>query len=257
MIEVKNLRKTFNSTEVLKGLNATFEAGKTNLIIGGSGAGKTVFLKCLIGLIRPSSGDIVYSGQSLVEMDFKNQQELRKKIGVGFQGGALFDFHNVEGNVQFPLDMFTNLTKKEKEMQVGKVLERVNLSEAKKKRPDELSGGMKKRVSIARAIVNNPEFLFFDEPNSGLDPKTSVVIDKLIQDITIEYNTITVINTHDMNSVLEIGDKIVFIKNGLIEWEGNKEEILITKNQHVTDFVYSSELFKNLRKNLINNQPSL
>lgn len=254
MIEIKNLKKSFGSVEVLKGLNTTFEKGKTNLTIGGSGAGKTVLLKCLFGLEKPTSGDIIYDGLSLMKMNEKEQQELKKRIGVGFQSGALFDFTDVHGNVQFPLDMFTNLTKKEKEIQVDKALERVNLSNANKKRPDELSGGMKKRVSIARAIVNNPSFLFFDEPNSGLDPKTSVVIDTLIHEITIEYNTITIVNTHDMNSVLEIGDKITFIKEGLIEWEGNKEEILNSDHKPLTDFIYSSELFKKLRKNLLNNQ---
>ena len=254
MIETINLKKSFDSFEVLKGLNTTFEEGKTNLVIGASGSGKTVLLKCLFGLEEPTSGDIIYNGSSFTQMNKRSLQELRKKIGVGFQMGALFDFTDVKGNVQFPLDMFTNLTTKEKEIQVDKVLDRVNLLHAKNKRADELSGGMKKRVSIARAIVNNPHFLFFDEPNSGLDPKTSVVIDTLIHEITVEYKTITVINTHDMNSVLEIGDKIIFIKNGLIEWEGNKNEILTTKNQDVSDFVYSSELFKQLRTSIINNK---
>ncbi|MFA9289810.1 MAG: ABC transporter ATP-binding protein [Solirubrobacteraceae bacterium] len=252
MIEVKNLKKSFSSNEILKGVNTSFESGQTTLIIGGSGAGKTVLLKCLIGLEKPTSGDIIYNGLSLGAMDSFEQQELRKKIGVGFQGGALFDFLDVKGNIQFPLDMFTNLTRIEKEIRVKQVLERVNLPHAKDKMPNELSGGMKKRVSIARAIVNNPDFLFFDEPNSGLDPTTSVLIDKLIQEITQEYKTITVINTHDMNSVLEIGEKIVFLKDGILEWEGNNKDILYTPNEYVGNFVYSSELFKNLRKNLIN-----
>lgn len=248
MIEVKDLHKSFAGTEVLKGISTTFEKGKTNLIIGQSGSGKTVFMKCLLGLITPDSGTICYDGQVYSELDASEQRNLRQDMGMVFQGSALFDSMTVEGNVMFPLEMFTRQSRSEMQDRVDFVLQRVNLVDAHKKFPSEISGGMQKRVAIARAIVMNPHYLFCDEPNSGLDPKTAILIDNLIQEITEEYNITTVINTHDMNSVMEIGEKIVFLKNGHKAWEGTKHEIFRTDNQAVTDFVYSSELFKKVRQ---------
>ncbi len=248
MITVKNLHKSFNGTEVLKGINTTFERGKTNLIIGQSGSGKTVFLKCLLGLFNYEEGSIAYDGKVFTELSEDEKRNLRAEIGMVFQGSALFDSMSIAENVMFPLRMFTKQSKSEMEDRADFVLKRVNLADAHNKMPSEASGGMQKRVAIARAIVNNPKYLFCDEPNSGLDPKTAIVIDNLIQEITEEYKIITVINSHDMNSVMEIGQKIVFLKNGLKEWEGSKDTIFKTDNVSVTDFVYSSNLFRKVRK---------
>lgn len=252
MIEVKEIRKSFDAIEVLKGFSLTFEKGNVNLIIGQSGSGKTVFLKNLIGLLTPTSGKILYEGEDMVEYDYKEKQRLRSEIGVVFQGSALYDTMNILENVKFPLEMFSNMSVSEIDKRAREVLDRVEIARtALKKYPSEISGGMQKRVAIARAIVNNPKYLFADEPNSGLDPKTALVIDQLIYDITKELNTTTIINTHDMNSVMEIGDHIVFLKNGYLEWEGNKDEILVADNPAVIDFVYSSNLFKKLREALL------
>ncbi|MCL6272396.1 ATP-binding cassette domain-containing protein [Muricauda sp. 2012CJ35-5] len=248
MIEVENIHKSFGDTHVLKGISTTFEQGKTNLVIGQSGSGKTVFLKCLLGLFEPEQGNICYNGKYYADLSTDQRRDLRQEMGMVFQGSALFDSMTVEGNVMFPLDMFTRQTKAEMQDRVDFVLERVNLIDAHKKFPSEISGGMKKRVAIARAIVMNPKYLFCDEPNSGLDPKTAILIDNLIQEITKEYNITTVINTHDMNSVMEIGEKILFLKDGFKEWEGTNKEIFKTDNEAVTNFVYSSELFKKVRQ---------
>ncbi len=248
MIRVENLHKSFGDTHVLKGISTTFDKGKTNLIIGQSGSGKTVFLKCLLGLFEPEEGQICYNGQYYSELSAKERRNLRQEMGMVFQGSALFDSMTVEGNVMFPLDMFTKQSKSEMQDRVDFVLKRVNLIDAHKKYPSEISGGMKKRVAIARAIVMNPKYLFCDEPNSGLDPKTAILIDNLIQEITQEYGMTTMINTHDMNSVMEIGEKIIFLKDGYKEWEGTNKEIFKTDNKAVTDFVYSSELFKKVRQ---------
>ncbi len=248
MITVEELNKSFGENHVLKGISATFEQGKTNLIIGQSGSGKTVFMKCLLGLIEPDSGNIWYGGSLYGDLTVSERRDLRQDMGMVFQGSALFDSMTVEGNVRFPMEMFTNTSPGEMKERVDLVLKRVDLAGAHQKFPTELSGGMKKRVAIARAIVMNPKYLFCDEPNSGLDPKTAIRIDNLIQEITDEYQITTVINTHDMNSVMEIGEKIIFLKNGFKEWEGTNKEIFKTDNQAVTDFVYSSELFKKVRQ---------
>ncbi len=248
MIEVKNIVKKFGEQTVLKGITANFKPGQTSLIIGQSGSGKTVFLKSLLGIHTPESGTISFDGRVYSELSNDEKRELRTEIGMVFQGSALFDSMTVEENIGFPLKMFSNKTPKEIKERVDFVINRVQLINANNKRPSEISGGMQKRVAIARAIVNNPKYLFCDEPNSGLDPKTAIVIDNLIREITEEYNITTVINTHDMNSVMEIGQKIVFLKNGLLEWEGSNKEIFKTDNEAVTDFVYSSELFKRVRK---------
>jgi phospholipid/cholesterol/gamma-HCH transport system ATP-binding protein len=248
MIEVKDLHKSFGDAHILKGITTTFEKGKTNLIIGQSGSGKTVFLKCLLGLFEYEQGSISYDGKILSQLSVNEKRNLRAKIGMVFQGSALFDSMTIAENVMFPLRMFTKQSKSEMEDRVDVVLNRVNLKNAHNKKPSEASGGMQKRVAIARAIVNNPMYLFCDEPNSGLDPKTAIVIDNLIQEITDEFNITTVVNSHDMNSVMEIGEKIVFLKDGLKAWEGSKETIFKTDNEVVTDFVYSSELFKKVRK---------
>ena len=247
MIKVDNITKSFGEDEVLKGISATFEKGKTNLIIGRSGSGKTVMLKCMIGLFTTNSGEIFFEDQAISKMDIGAQRTLREDIGMLFQGGALFDSMNIEDNVMFPLRMFSNDKRPEMLKRVNEVLKRVDLENVNHKFPSEISGGMKKRVSIARAIVNNPKYLFCDEPNSGLDPKTATVIDQLIQDITKENNITTVVVTHDMNSVMEIGEKIVFLKNGTLVWQGSNQEIFKTDNKDVTDFVYSSDLFKKIR----------
>ncbi|MDD3458766.1 MAG: ATP-binding cassette domain-containing protein [Weeksellaceae bacterium] len=252
MIEVKNLRKSFEDKEVLKGIDTVFEAGKTNLIIGQSGSGKTVFLKCMSGLIVPSSGQILFNGKDTSNFTYEERQKLRSEIGTVFQGSALFDSMTVRENVRFPLEMFSNHSAKEMNMRAEQVLERVNLTtESFNKYPSEISGGMQKRVAIARAIVNNPKYLFADEPNSGLDPQTAMVIDKLLHELTVEYNTTTIINTHDMNSVMEIGETIIFLKNGYKEWAGDKNQILTADNDAVIDFVYSSKLFTKLREVLL------
>jgi len=248
MIEVNNVEKSFGDAHILKGISTTFEKGKTSLVIGQSGSGKTVFLKCLLGLFTPESGTIAYDGKIYAQLSDDEKRNLRAKMGMVFQGSALFDSMTIAENVMFPLRMFTKQSKSEMEDRVNFVLKRVNLPDAHHKMPSEASGGMQKRVAIARAIVNKPMYLFCDEPNSGLDPKTAIVIDNLIQEITDEYNITTVINSHDMNSVMEIGEKIVFLKDGLKAWEGSKETIFKTDNEVVTDFVYSSELFKKVRK---------
>ena len=248
MIEVKDLHKSFGDSHILKGISTTFDKGKTNLIIGQSGSGKTVFLKCLLGLFDYERGTIAYDGKIFSKLSEDEKRNMRAKIGMVFQGSALFDSMTIAENVMFPLKMFTKQSKSEMQDRVNFVLKRVNLEDAHKKKPSEASGGMQKRVAIARAIVNNPKYLFCDEPNSGLDPKTSIVIDNLIQEITDEYQITTVINSHDMNSVMEIGEKIVFLKNGFKEWEGSKDTIFKTDNQSVTDFVYSSNLFKKVRR---------
>lgn len=248
MIEVTNLYKSFDDNEVLKGVSTTFEKGDTSMIIGSSGSGKTVLLKCLVGLFLPNKGEISYDGRPYSKMSLQDKRDLRKEIGMVFQGGALFDSETIENNIMFPLKMFTKQTKEEMLERVNFVLQRVNLENVNKKYPAEISGGMQKRVSIARAIVMNPKYLFCDEPNSGLDPKTAMVIDNLIQEITDEYEIITIINSHDMNSVMEIGEKIIFLKEGLKAWEGDNKTIFKTDNEAVTDFVYSSDLFKKVRE---------
>ncbi len=248
MIEVKDVHKSFGNAHILKGISTTFDTGKTNLIIGQSGSGKTVFLKCLLGLFDIDEGSISYDGKIYSELSRDERRDLRAEMGMVFQGSALFDSMTIEENVMFPLRMFTKQSRSEMQDRVDFVLKRVNLADAHKKFPSEASGGMQKRVAIARAIVNNPKYLFCDEPNSGLDPKTAIVIDNLIQEITLEYNITTIINSHDMNSVMEIGQKIVFLKDGHKAWEGSNKTIFRTDNESVTDFVYSSELFKKVRK---------
>jgi phospholipid/cholesterol/gamma-HCH transport system ATP-binding protein len=251
MIKTVNITKTFGDTMVLKGINHTFEQGKTNLIIGRSGAGKTVLLKTLVGLITPSSGEIWYDNLNFLTLTKEQLKDVRMQVGMLFQGSALFDSLTVEQNIRFPLDMFTKMTAKEKLDRVNNCLERVSLENSNHKFPSELSGGMQKRVGIARAIVLNPKYLFCDEPNSGLDPKTSIVIDELIHSITIENNITTVINTHDMNSVMEIGDNILFLHEGLIEWCGNKDEVLACDNALLQGFIFASPFLQRLRKSAI------
>lgn len=247
MIEVKNIRKGFGDKIVINDVSASMEAGKCNLIIGSSGSGKTVFMKCLVGLFEPDSGQILYNGEDFTQMNDEQRKQIRKEIGMLFQGSALFDSLTVEQNVQFPLDMFTDWTLAEKRKRVNEVLDRVNLKDANKKYPAEISGGMKKRVGIARAIVLNPKYLFCDEPNSGLDPQTSLVIDKLIKELTLDYNITTVVNTHDMNSVMEIGDKIIYMYQGNKEWEGTNKEIIFSKNQRLNDFIFASEFLRDAK----------
>lgn len=248
MIEVNNIHKSFGDNEILKGISTKFEKGKTNLVIGQSGSGKTVFLKTLLGLFTPDQGSIIYDGSDYSNLSTDEKSTLRSKMGMVFQGSALFDSMTIAENVKFPLRMFTKQSKSEMNDRVDIVLKRVNLDDAHNKLPSEASGGMQKRVAIARAIVNQPRYLFCDEPNSGLDPRTATVIDNLIQEITKEYDITTIINTHDMNSVMEIGEKIIFLKNGLKEWEGSNKNIFKTDNEAVTDFVYSSDLFKRVQK---------
>jgi phospholipid/cholesterol/gamma-HCH transport system ATP-binding protein len=247
MIEVKDLRKGFNGKIVIDDVNAIMKAGQCNLIIGSSGSGKTVFMKCLVGLFQPDGGDILYGGQNFTRMSTDEKKEVRKEIGMLFQGSALFSSMTVEENIIFPLDMFTRDSRKKKLERVNEVLERVNLKGANKKFPAELSGGMMKRVGIARAIVLNPKYLFVDEPNSGLDPQTSGLIDQLIKEITLEYNITTVVNTHDMNSVMEIGDHIIYMYQGLKEWEGNKNEIIFSKNERLNNFIFASEFLRDAK----------
>lgn len=247
MIEVRNLVKSFDGRDVLKGISMTFEEGKTNLIIGRSGSGKTVLLKNLIGLMRPTKGEILYDNRDLTKLSAHQMKALRQEMGMIFQGSALFDAMTVFENVYFPLDMFSTLSKGEKMKRAKSCLDRVNLADAGHLYPSEISGGMMKRAAIARAISLNPKYLFCDEPNSGLDPQTSLVIDELISDITKEYNITTIINTHDMNSVMNIGNKIFFIKEGNLEWEGTNKEILTTKNEALNDFVFASDLFKKVK----------
>jgi phospholipid/cholesterol/gamma-HCH transport system ATP-binding protein len=247
MIRAENIKKSFDNNEVLKGINATFESGKTNLIIGRSGAGKTVLLKILVGLVQPTSGDVWYDNVNYTQLNKEDVRIIRMQVGMLFQGSALFDSMTVEQNVRFPLDMFKNMTRKEKEDRVNYCLERVSLGGANKKYPSEISGGMQKRVGIARAIVLNPKYLFCDEPNSGLDPKTSIVIDELIKSITTENNITTIINTHDMNSVMEIGENITFIHQGNLEWQGTKQEVLESTNNELQSFIFASPFLQRLR----------
>lgn len=248
MIEIKDLTKGFGDKTVIKGVSAVFKSGQCNLIIGTSGSGKTVLMKCLVGLFEPDSGSIIYEGRNFTHMDEHERKQLRQQIGMLFQGSALFDSQTVQQNVMFPLDMFTNWTYKQKLKKVNETLERVNLKDANKKFPAEISGGMKKRVGIARAIVLQPKFLFCDEPNSGLDPQTSLLIDKLIHEITVEYQITTVINTHDMNSVMEIGDHIIYMYQGEKEWEGTNREIIFNKNKLLNDFIFASEFLQDAKQ---------
>ena len=248
MIEVKNLSKSFSATKVLKNVNVLFEKGKTNLIIGQSGSGKTVLLKSIVGLHDVEEGQVIYESVVFNELNFKEKKEMRKQIGMLFQGGALFDSATVEENVMYPLDMFTDMTKSEKRDRANECLKRVNIVNANNLYPAEISGGMKKRVAIARAIALNPKYLFCDEPNSGLDPQTAIVIDDLIKEITVEYNMTTIVNTHDMNSVMEIGDKVVFIYKGEKWWEGSKDDIFETDNEELNKFIFASSLSQEIRK---------
>lgn len=253
MIRAVDIRKSFDETEVLKGISMDFEKGKTNLIIGRSGAGKTVLLKLLVGLLEPTEGEIWYENESFSLMGKKQRREIRMEVGMLFQGSALFDSMTVEENVRFPLDMFTNMTKKEKQKQVDYCLERVELVGANKKFPSETSGGMQKRVGIARSIVLNPKYLFCDEPNSGLDPKTALLIDELIKRITYENDMTTIINTHDMNSVMEIGDNIALLYQGELSWQGNKSEVLDSDNELLQDFIFASPFLQRLRDAALQN----
>ncbi len=248
MIRAENIRKSFDDTEVLKGITTTFEKGKTNLIIGRSGAGKTVLLKLLVGLLSPTSGAIWYGDTNFSALNKKEMRAVRMKIGMLFQGSALFDSMTVEENIRFPLDMFTHKTKKEKLDRVNYCLDRVELTGNNNKFPSEVSGGMQKRVGIARSIVLEPEYLFCDEPNSGLDPKTALLIDELIRNITTENDITTVINTHDMNSVMEIGDNIALLYKGELAWQGNKNEVLDSNNEILQDFIFASPFLQRLRK---------
>lgn len=250
MIRIHHLFKSFEGLSVLNGVSTTFEKGKTSLIIGQSGSGKTVFMKCLVGLIEPDKGEVFYNDINFTKLSIKNRSKVRKKIGMLFQGSALFDSLTVEQNVVFPLEMFNKeMTKKEKINRAHFCLDRVNIRNANQLFPAEISGGMKKRVAIARAIANSPDYLFCDEPNSGLDPSTAIVIDNLISEITTEFNITTVINTHDMNSVMEIGKHVIFLYKGDLAWEGTAEEILTSGNKQVEDFVYASELMRKLKTN--------
>jgi len=247
MIEVKHLYKSFEDKDVLIDINAVFENGKTNLIIGKSGSGKTVLVKNLVGLFTPTKGEILYDGRDFVSMNKHDKAHIRREMGMLFQSAALFDSLTVRDNVMFPLDMFSNMTLRDRKRRAQECLDRVNLSDAGKKYPAEISGGMQKRVAIARAIALNPKYLFCDEPNSGLDPQTSLVIDELLHDITVEYNITTIINTHDMNSVLGIGENIIFICRGKKEWEGNKTQVMTSTNKDLNELVFASELFKKVK----------
>ena len=247
MIKIENIEKSFDDVEVLKGISTTFYQGKTNLIIGRSGAGKTVLLKILVGLLSPTKGKVWYNDIDFFELNKAQRRSIRMDVGMLFQGSALFDSLTVEQNIRFPLDMFTNKTKKEKLNRVNDCLARVNMEGSNSKFPSEVSGGMQKRVGIARAIVLEPKYLFCDEPNSGLDPKTSIVIDELIRSITMENNITTVINTHDMNSVMEIGDNIALLSQGELAWKGNKEEVLNTDNKILENFIFASPFLQRLR----------
>ena len=250
MIEIKNLCKSFEEKEVLKNISATFENGRTNLIIGQSGSGKTVLMKNLVGLLDPTSGQVLYDGRDFVAMSKREKIELRREMGMIFQSAALFDSMTVLENVMFPLDMFSNMNYRERVKRAQTCLDRVNLIDAETKFPGEISGGMQKRVAIARAIALNPKYLFCDEPNSGLDPKTSLVIDELLHSITHEYNITTIINTHDMNSVMGIGEAIIFIYQGHLEWRGESKDIMTSTNQLLTDFIFASDLLKKMKKSI-------
>ncbi len=250
MIEIQNISKQFAGRVILENISAVMEAGKCNLIIGTSGSGKTVLTKCMVGLFQPDEGQILYNGENMLAMDNEHRKLLRQQIGMLFQGTALFDSMTVEQNVLFPLDMFTKWTSAEKKKRVDEVLDRVNLTDAHKRYPSEISGGMKKRVGIARSIVLNPKYLFCDEPNSGLDPQTSLVIDKLIKEITLEFNITTIVVTHDMNSVMEIGDHIVYLHQGHKQWEGTNKDIIFSKDELLNNFIFASEFLqdaKNMR----------
>ena len=249
MIELKHLYKSFDGKDVLKDINASFENGKTNLIIGQSGSGKTVLMKCIVGLLTPEKGELLYDGRNFLSLKKNEKKLLRREMGMIFQSAALFDSMSVLDNVMFPLNMFSNDTLNDRKRRAQFCLERVNLiGEAHSKFPGEISGGMQKRVAIARAIALNPQYLFCDEPNSGLDPKTSLVIDELIHDITHEYNITTLVNTHDMNSVMGIGEKIIFIHEGTKAWEGTKDEVLTSTNERLNDFIFASDLFRKVKE---------
>ena len=248
MIELKSIYKSFEDKDVLENINARFENGKTNLIIGQSGSGKTVLMKSIVGLLTPERGEILYDGRNFLKMTKKEKKALRREMGMIFQSAALFDSQSVLENVMFPLDMFSNDTLRDRIRRARFCLDRVNLIDAQKKYPGEISGGMQKRVAIARAIALNPKYLFCDEPNSGLDPKTSLVIDELIHDITTEYNMTTIINTHDMNSVMGIGDSIIYIYQGHKEWEGTKDQVFNATNERLNDFIFASDLLKKVKK---------
>ena len=248
MIEVRNLTKSFGDKVVLDNINVTFETGKTNLIIGQSGAGKTVLMKNLVGLLQPTSGEVLYDDRDFTRMSKKEKVLMRREMGMIFQSAALFDSLNVLENVMFPLDMFSTMNYRERVKRAQECLDRVNLIEAQQKYPGEISGGMQKRVAIARAIVMNPKYLFCDEPNSGLDPKTSLVIDELLSGITKDYNMTTIINTHDMNSVMGIGENICFIYQGHKEWQGNKDEVMTSTNEKLNDLVFASDLFRKVKE---------
>jgi len=248
MITLKNITKSFDDRVIIEGIDAVMESGKCNLIIGSSGSGKTVLTKCIVGLIKPNEGSIQFDGEDLLQMDEKSMKQLRQQIGMLFQGNALFDSMTVQENVKFPLDMFTKLTHGEKLKKVDEVLDRVNLKDAHKRFPAEISGGMKKRVGIARSIVLNPKYLFCDEPNSGLDPQTSMVIDRLIKEITTDYKMTTVVVTHDMNSVMEIGDHILYLYQGKKQWEGTNKDIIYSKDQLLNDFIFASEFLQDAKQ---------
>mgnify|MGYP000162939184 CR=1 FL=1 len=248
MIDIKGLYKSFDDKTVLSDINATFENGKTNLIIGQSGSGKTVLMKCIVGLLTPEKGEVLYDGRNLVLMGKKEKKMLRKEMGMIFQSAALFDSMSVLDNVMFPLNMFSNDKLRDRTKRAMFCLDRVNLSEAKDKYPGEISGGMQKRVAIARAIAMQPKYLFCDEPNSGLDPKTSIVIDELIHGITEEFNMTTIVNTHDMNSVMGIGDNILFICDGRAEWQGSKKEIIHSDNKKLNDFIFASDILRKMKQ---------
>lgn len=253
MIELKSVYKAFEGKEVLKDINAVFNSGITNLIIGQSGSGKTVLMKCIVGLLTPEKGEILYDERNFIPMNKKEKKALRREMGMIFQSAALFDSLTVLENVMFPLDMFSNDTLRGRTKRAQFCLERVNLLDAQNKYPGEISGGMQKRVAIARAIALNPQYLFCDEPNSGLDPKTSLVIDELIHDITTEYNMTTIINTHDMNSVMGIGDNIIYIYDGNKEWQGNKDDIYTSTNKKLNDFIFASDLFRKVKEVEVSN----
>ena len=248
MIQVRNLYKSFDGRAVLKGINATFHDGKTNLIIGQSGSGKTVLMKNLVGLLEPTSGEVLYDNRDFVTMGKEEKIRMRREMGMIFQSAALFDSQTVLENVMFPLDMFSTMNRRDRVRRAQACLDRVNLLEAQDKFPGEISGGMQKRVAIARAIALNPKYLFCDEPNSGLDPQTSLVIDDLIHDITQEYQMTTIVNTHDMNSVMGIGENIIFIYQGHEEWQGNKDQIMTSTNERLNSFIFASDLFRKVKE---------